>query len=66
MALGRRHATPSAILVVVACSIIRPAANESAYAGASADTTPTISVVSPNASRAAIIPLMPLPRPNTS
>ena len=60
---GTRTAMPSAIVFAVAVSIGARAANDCAYALALVDTTPTISVDSPSASRALIRPQMPEPQP---
>jgi len=60
---GSRQAMPSAKVNADCVGTGWPAANDSAKAGAFAATTPTISAVCPNASRAAIIAQMPLPSP---
>ena len=60
---GVRTAIPSASRVVTSASNALPSRNERAYAGASADTTPTIPVDNPSAFLAAMAPQMPEPRP---
>ena len=57
--LGIRQAMPSAKVLASLVGTGRPASKESATVGAPAETTPTISVESPSASRAAIMPQMP-------
>ena len=54
---------PSAKVSALFVSTTRPAAKLRAMAGASAATTPTISVFSPSRSRTPINPQMPEPMP---
>jgi hypothetical protein len=54
---------PSAILVDTSWETDRPLAKDRDYAGAPADTTPTIGIFNPSASRAAMAPQMPEPSP---
>ena len=60
---GTRTAIPSASVSAVAVSTRVRVRNDCAYALAAVETTPTILVASPSASRAAISPQMPDPQP---
>ena len=60
---GSRHATPSAKVAASSVGTTWPARTESAVAGASSETTPTISVASPSRSRTVTRLVMPEPMP---
>jgi hypothetical protein len=60
---GVRQAMPSASRVLTGASSTRPARNESRYAVACADTTPTSRVLTPQCARAAAAAAKPEPSP---